>query len=79
MHRSTSRSGPRFPVGHTSRVRVETLLPLGKVDPGLRAPATPFDISTVADQARLVEALGYDRLVFEETKDDPFVVLAAAA
>ncbi len=58
---------------------VETLLPLGKVDPGLRAPETPFDITTVAEQARLVEDLGYDRLVFEETKDDPFVVLAAAA
>jgi probable F420-dependent oxidoreductase len=60
-------------------MRVETLLPLGKVDPGLRAPDRPFDISTVGEQARLVEALGYDRLVFEETKDDPFVVLAAAA
>jgi len=48
-------------------VRVETLLPLGKVDPGLRAPEIPFDITTVADQARLVEELGYDRLVFEET------------
>jgi len=60
-------------------MRVETLLPLGKVDPGLRAPETPFDITSAAEQARLVEALGYDRLVIEETKDDPFVVLAAAA
>jgi probable F420-dependent oxidoreductase len=60
-------------------MRVETLLPLGKVDPGLRAPETPFDITTVGEQARLVEELGYDRLVFEETKDDPFVVLAVAA
>jgi probable F420-dependent oxidoreductase len=60
-------------------VRVETLLPLGKVDPGLRTPETPFDITTIDQQARLVEELGYDRLVFEETKDDPFVVLAAAA
>jgi probable F420-dependent oxidoreductase len=60
-------------------MRVETLLPLGKVDPGLRAPTTPFDITTVAEQAMLVEQLGYDRLVFEETKDDPFIVLAAAA
>lgn len=58
---------------------VETLLPLGKVDPGLRTPETPFDVTTLAEQAQLVEALGYDRLVFEETKDDPFVVLAAAA
>jgi probable F420-dependent oxidoreductase len=60
-------------------MRVETLLPLGKVDPGVRAPETPFDISTIAAQARLVEELGYDRLVFEETKTDPFVVLAVAA
>ena len=60
-------------------MHVETLLPLGKVDPGLRAPEVPFDIARVGEQARLVEALGYDRLVFEETKDDPFVVLAAAA
>ncbi|MPY94030.1 MAG: TIGR03617 family F420-dependent LLM class oxidoreductase [Acidimicrobiia bacterium] len=60
-------------------MQVETLLPLGKVDPGLRAPEVPFDITTVGEQARLVEELGYDRLVFEETKDDPFVVLAAAA
>jgi len=60
-------------------MKVETLLPLGKVDPGLRAPETPFDITTVTGQARLVESLGYDRLVIEETKDDPFVVLAAAA
>ena len=60
-------------------MRIETLLPLGKVDPGLRAPDVPFDIGTVGEQARLVEELGYDRLVFEETKDDPFVVLAVAA
>ena len=60
-------------------MRVETLLPLGKVDPGLRAPDVPFDITRIGEQARLVEELGYDRLVFEETKDDPVVVLAAAA
>ena len=30
---------------------VETLLPLGKTDPGLRAPETPFDIATVAQDA----------------------------
>jgi probable F420-dependent oxidoreductase len=60
-------------------VRIETLLPLGKVDPGLRAPEIPFDISTVAENARLLEEAGYDGLVCEETKDDPFVVLALAA
>ena len=58
---------------------VETLLPLGKTDPGLRAPETPFDIATVADDARLLEELGYDGIVFEETKDDPYVVMGLAA
>jgi probable F420-dependent oxidoreductase len=33
----------------------------------------------VAGTARLLEDLGYDGLVCEETKDDPFVVLALAA
>jgi probable F420-dependent oxidoreductase len=60
-------------------MRLETLLPLGKVDPGLRAPETPLDIATVPDQARLLEDIGYGGLVVEETKDDPFVVLALAA
>ena len=60
-------------------MKVETLLPLGKVDPGLRAPETPLDIHRVADDARLVETLGYDGLMVEETKQDPFVVMALAA
>jgi len=60
-------------------MRIETLLPLGKLDPGLRAPEQPLDIDTVSAEARLVEQLGYDRLVVEETKDDPFVIMALAA
>ena len=60
-------------------MRVETLLPLGKLDPGLRPTATPLDVGSVPEQARLVEDLGYDGLVVEETKDDPYVVLALAA
>lgn len=60
-------------------MKVETLLPLGKVDPGLREPGTPFDIGTVSAAAAEVEALGYDNLMFEETKDDPYIVMALAA
>jgi probable F420-dependent oxidoreductase len=60
-------------------MHVETLLPLGKTDPGLRAPETPFDIATVARDARLLEELGYDGIVVEETKDDPYVIMALAA
>ncbi len=60
-------------------MQLETLLPLGKVDPGLREPGTPLDVHRVADDARLVEALGYDNLMFEETKHDPYVLIALAA
>jgi probable F420-dependent oxidoreductase len=60
-------------------MKVETLLPLGKVDPGLRAPEQPLDLQRVAADAALVEGLGYDGLMTEETKDDPFVIMALAA
>jgi len=60
-------------------MHIETLLPLGKVDPGLRAPETPLDIASVGAQAALVESLGYDGLMTEETKDDPYIVMALAA
>ena len=60
-------------------MKLETLLPLGEVDPGLREPDSPFDITRVTEDARLVESLGYDALVFEENKHDPYVVTALAA
>ena len=58
---------------------LETLLPLGKVDPGLRAPEVPLDLATIGRDARLLEEIGYDGLVVEETKDDPFIIMALAA
>jgi hypothetical protein len=36
-------------------VFLETLLPLGKVDPGLRPPEIPLDVTSVAAIARLFE------------------------
>jgi probable F420-dependent oxidoreductase len=60
-------------------MKLETLLPLGKVDPGLRAPEIPLDLATVFQDAKLVEDLGYDGMVVEETKDDPYVIMALAA
>ncbi|MDN5939633.1 MAG: TIGR03617 family F420-dependent LLM class oxidoreductase [Salinisphaera sp.] len=60
-------------------MRLETLLPLGKVDPGLRTPPTPLDIHSVPENAKLLEEIGYNGLVVEETKDDPFVVTTLAA
>ncbi len=60
-------------------MELETLLPLGKVDPGLRTPETPLDLATIAADARLLEDVGYSGLMIEETKDDPFVIAALAA
>lgn len=60
-------------------MKVETHLPLGKVDPGLRAGETPLDVAGVPDAARQVEELGFDGLVLTETKEDPYVVMALAA
>src|SRR5256714_9617234 len=60
-------------------MKIEALLPLGRLDPGLRAAAAPLDIARVAEDARVAEELGYDGIVTEETKEDPFIVLALAA
>jgi probable F420-dependent oxidoreductase len=60
-------------------MRAETLLPLGKLDPGLAQPESPLNLLSVSEQAREVDQLGYHALLMEETKDDPFQVLAIAA
>jgi len=58
---------------------VESLLPLGKLDPGLREPDTPLDIRRFAELAKVAEDIGLGAVLVEETKDDPFVLLALGA
>ncbi len=60
-------------------VRIETLLPLGKLDPGLREPDTPLSISEFAARSRQAEDIGFDAVLVEETKDDPYQLLALGA
>jgi len=60
-------------------MHLETLLPLGKVDPGLRAPEIALDLASIGPSAKLLEEIGYGGLVVEETKDDPFILMALAA
>jgi len=60
-------------------MNLETLLPLGKVDPGLRAPEIALDLASIGPSSRLLEEIGYTGLVVEETKDDPFILMALAA
>ena len=52
-------------------MKSETLLPLGKLDPGLREPENPLQVSEVASAEKHVDAIGYDDLVVENNKDDP--------
>ena len=40
-------------------MKAETLLPLGKLDPGLRASASELNLAEVGDDARSAESLGY--------------------
>ncbi|HAA66264.1 MAG TPA: LLM class F420-dependent oxidoreductase [Acidimicrobiaceae bacterium] len=60
-------------------MKSETMLPLGKVDPGLREPDTPLDVRTIATGAQEIEALGYDGIAVEECKDDPYQQLTLAS
>lgn len=60
-------------------MQVETLLPLGKLDPGLRQPDTPLHIAAFAGGARQAEEIGFDAVLVEETKDDPYQLLALGA
>lgn len=64
---------------HSGRMIVETLLPLGKLDPGLREPDTPLDIRRFGDLAAVAEDVGLDAVLVEETKDDPYQLLALGA
>ncbi len=58
---------------------VESLLPLGKLDPGLRDPENPLRIDAFGAGAAQAEELGLDAVLVEETKDDPYQLLALGA
>jgi len=58
---------------------IESLLPLGKLDPGLREPETPLNIREFASLAQTAESVGLDAVLVEETKDDPYQLLALGA
>ncbi len=58
---------------------IESLLPLGKLDPGLREPDTPLDVRRFAEMARTAEEVGLGAVLVEETKDDPFQLLGLGA
>ncbi len=57
---------------------VETMLPLGRADSGLKVADGAVDICATASDAQRVEALGFDGLAVQENKDDPYVISTLA-
>ena len=57
---------------------IETMLPFGKADSGLKATDGAIDISRYGVDAAQVEALGFDGLTIQENKDDPYILAALA-
>jgi len=55
-------------------MQIFTELNLGKTDPGLREPDKLCDIAKSGDHAALIERLGFDGVVADETKDDLFML-----
>ena len=61
-----------------SAMFVETMLPLGRADSGLKVVDGAVDICTTASDALRVETLGFDGLAVQENKDDPYVICTLA-
>lgn len=59
-------------------MKVETVLPLGKADSGLKVADGSIDIRAVGADAARVEQMGYDGLAVRDNKDDPYVVSTLA-
>ena len=59
-------------------MKVETVLPLGKADSGLKVADGAIDIRGVAGDATLIERIGFDGLAIRDNKDDPYVVSTLA-
>lgn len=57
---------------------IETMLPLGRADSGLKTTDGRLDITTVAADAARVENLGFDGLAVQDNKDDPYVLSTLA-
>ena len=46
-------------------MKIESLLPLGKLDPGLREPDTPLDVRDFARLSKVAEDVGLDAVLVE--------------
>lgn len=57
---------------------IETMLPLGRADSGLKSSDGSLDITEVAHDAARVERLGFDGLAIQDNKDDPYVLATLA-
>jgi len=59
-------------------MKIETMLPLGRADSGLKVQDGTVDVREVSTQAAIVEDLGFDGLAIQDNKDDPYVIATLA-
>ena len=78
-NRRPRRGLPRWPAARERADATGDIAAAGQEAPGLRAPETGLDLAAVAADARLLEEVGYDGVAIEETKQDPYIVMALAA
>ncbi len=57
---------------------IETMLPLGRADSGLKVADGTVAITEVAADACYAEALGFDGVAVQDNKDDPYVIATLA-
>jgi probable F420-dependent oxidoreductase len=55
-------------------MKIETMLPLGRADSGLKTTDGTVDIRDIAADAQRVERLGFDGIAIQDNKDDPYVI-----
>ena len=60
-------------------LKAETLLPLGKFDPGLQVPKIGLDLGSINSGSQLADQRGHHSLLMEETKVDPSQMFLLAA
>ena len=49
-------------------MKAETLLPLGKLDPGLAQPESPLDLASVTVESQQAQAIGYHAVLMGRRK-----------
>ncbi len=59
-------------------MKIETMLPLGRADSGLKVQDGTVDVREVSRDTAKVAALGFDGIAIQDNKEDPYVIATLA-